>query len=67
MAAEWYVESTKAEGLRFKITKLDKATKRATLVGETGVPFERSIAAEDLAKYGYQIVKRDAPPPPPAQ
>ena len=59
MAASWYLESTKAPGLRFKIVKLDKATMRATLQGDTGVPFERSIAEDELAKYGYQIVKRE--------
>ena len=55
----WYLESTKAPGLRFKITKLDKATMRATLQGDTGVPFERLISEEELAKYGYKIVKRE--------
>lgn len=53
----WYLESTKAKGLRFKIVKLDKATMRATLLGDTGVPFERDISNEVLAKYGYKIVK----------
>ena len=58
MAASWYLESVKAPGLRFKIVKLDKATMRATLQGDTGVPFERSITEEELAKYGYKIVQR---------
>lgn len=53
----WYLESTMAKGLRFKILKLDKTTMRAELQGGTGVPFERDISAETLKKYGYQIVK----------
>jgi hypothetical protein len=59
MAAIWYLESTKAPGLRFKIVKLDKATMRATLLGATGVPFERDIGNDTLEKYGYKIVKRE--------
>jgi hypothetical protein len=55
----WYLNSTKAPGLRFKIVKLDKATMKATLLGDTGVPFERNIGPETLAKYGYEIVKVD--------
>lgn len=55
----WYLESTKAKGLRFKIIKLDKATMRATLQGDTGVPFERDISGETLTKYGYKIVKAE--------
>lgn len=57
MAATWYLESTRAKGLRFKILKLDKATMRATLQGDTGVPFDRDISGDTLAKYGYKIVK----------
>lgn len=62
MAASWYLESTKAPGLRFKIVKLDKATMRATLQGDTGVPFDRDIGQESLDKYGYKIVKREDEP-----
>ena len=57
----WYLESTKAVGLRFKVLKLDKQTKMAHLVGETGVPFERSIAQDALDKYGFRIVNVPAP------
>lgn len=53
----WYLESTKARGLKFKILKLDKSTMRATLQGDTGVPFDRDISSDTLAKYGYKIVK----------
>lgn len=60
MAVEWFLESTKAKGLRFKIVKLDRATMKATLQGDTGVPFERSIAQPELEKYGYTIVKKEA-------
>lgn len=55
----WFLESTKAQGLRFKINKLDKTTMRATLQGDTGVPFERDISQETLDKYGYKIVRVD--------
>ena len=54
---KWFLESTKAPGLRFEIVKLDKATMRATLKGDTGVPFERDLSGDTLAKYGYKIVK----------
>jgi hypothetical protein len=63
MAAEWFLESKTAKGLRFKIVKLDRATMRATLQGDTGVPFERSIAQAELDKFGYTIVKREATQP----
>lgn len=59
VAAQFFLESTKAKGLRFKIVKLDKATMKATLQGDTGVPFERSITNEELEKYGYRIVRVD--------
>lgn len=62
MAQVWYLESLKAPGLRFKIVKLDKATMRATLQGDTGVPFEQNIGQENLDKYGYKIVKHDEEP-----
>lgn len=55
MAATWYLESTKAEGLRFKILTLEKSTMHAQLLGETGVPFERVITQDVLDKYGYRI------------
>lgn len=55
--ADWFLEHTKAKGLRFKIIKLDKANMRATLQGDTGVPFERDISQATLDKYGYVIVK----------
>lgn len=58
-AAEWFLESTKAKGLRFKIVKLDRSTMKATLVGDTGVPFERDISNESLEKFGYKIVKQE--------
>lgn len=59
MAAQWFLESTRATGLAFRIAKLDRQTMRATLVGETGVPFERDISQEALDKFGYRIVRRD--------
>ncbi|WP_396328533.1 hypothetical protein [Burkholderia anthina] len=61
MATQWYLESTKAVGLRFKILKLDKQTMRAELLGDTGVPFERVINEDVLQKYGYKVVKVDEP------
>jgi hypothetical protein len=63
----WYLESTRAPGLRFKIVKLDKASMTATLqgVGST-TTFTRSISEADLQKYGYKVVNvPDAPVPPP--
>jgi hypothetical protein len=57
MSRQWFLESTKAPGLRFKIVKLDKETLRAELMGDTGVAFERDISGDALAKYGYQIIK----------
>lgn len=59
MATEWFLESTKAKGLRFKIVKLDRFTMKATLQGDTGVPFERDISNETLEKFGYKIVKQE--------
>lgn len=64
MAAQWFLQSTKAKGLRFKIVKLDRSTMKATLQGETGVPFERDISEAALAKYGYTIVKQEPQPTP---
>ena len=59
MAVLWFLESTKAPGLRFRIIKLDKATQRATLQGDTGVPFDRDISQVSLDKYGYRVVKEE--------
>lgn len=52
---KWYLDSTKSPGLRFEIVKLDRSNMRATLRGETGVPFERDLTQETLDKYGYTI------------
>lgn len=57
----WYLESTKAKGLRFKIVSLDKATMNATLLGDTGVPFDRNIGQDVLTKLGYIIVQIEEP------
>lgn len=59
----WYLESTKAKGLRFKIVTLNKETMRATLQGDTGIPFDRDISQDTLEKYGYRIIKVDEPVP----
>jgi hypothetical protein len=59
----WYLVSTKAKGLKFKILKLNKETMRADLQGDTGVPFERDISQATLDKYGYVITKIDEPVP----
>lgn len=61
MMAQWFLESTKAPGLRFKIVKLDKVNMRAVLQGDTGVPFERDISQATLDKFGYKIVKAEEP------
>lgn len=55
MKANWYLVSTKMPNLKFKIVTLDKSTMRATLQGDTGVPFERDISQETLDKFGYRI------------
>ena len=57
MATQWFLESTKAKGLRFRILKLDRDTMTAQLLGDTGVPFEKVITPDVLDKYGYTITK----------
>jgi hypothetical protein len=57
----WYLNSTKAPGLRFRIAKLNTETKEATLVGPTGVPFQKKITDEVLAEYGYAVIKIEEP------
>jgi hypothetical protein len=55
-----YLVSTKAPGLRFKVLKrekIDEASARATLLGDTGTPFVRVINGEVLEKYGYRVEK----------
>lgn len=51
----WYLVSTKAKGLRFKIVKLNKETRSATLQGDTGVPFDHDISQATLDKLGYKV------------
>ena len=53
----WYLKSTKHNGLKFKIINLDKATRKATLQGDTGVPFPVDLTPDNLKKYGYEVVK----------
>ncbi len=60
----WFLESTKAKGLRFEILELDKTTMRAKLLGCTGAPFERDISAATLEKYGYVVIKGEKPSEP---
>lgn len=60
MASQWYLESTTAPGLRFKILNFDRATKRAKLLGDTGVPFETALTDEVLEQYHYRIVRVEA-------
>lgn len=57
MASQWYLESTKAPGLRFRIMHLEKESRRAQLLGDTGVPFERVLTDDVLEKYGFQVVR----------
>jgi hypothetical protein len=56
MAKRLYLESTIAPGLRFRVLKLNKETKQATLLGDTGVPFDRILSDELMQKYGYKAV-----------
>jgi len=60
MAKRFFLVSTKAKGLQFEVVKLDKANMRATLQGDTGVPFETSIDEKTLAELGYQVKIVDA-------
>lgn len=60
MKTEWYLVSTKAPDLKFKIVQLDRDTMRATLQGDTGVPFDRVISQDVLEKYGYKIERQDS-------
>lgn len=55
MAKRFFLASTKAKGLRFEVMKLDKANMRATLQGDTGVPFETSIDEKTLTELGYRV------------
>lgn len=59
-AKKWFLVSTKAPGLQFEIVELDRTNMRATLKGDTGVPFVRDINQEALDKYGYKIVMHAA-------
>lgn len=53
----WFLVSTKAPGLKFRIVKLDKTTMRAVLRGATGSEFERDISQETLDKLGYKVAQ----------
>lgn len=55
MAKRIYLESTKAVGLRFRILKLNKETMQATLLGDTGTPFDRVLTDDVMKKYGYRV------------
>lgn len=57
----WIIESTKKPGLMYDITKFDPKTKKATLVGALGVPFERVLDDASLLKYGYRVAKKPEP------
>lgn len=57
--ATWCLQHKEHAHLRFKVLGIDRAAQRATLIGPTGVAFERSIAQADLDKYGYTVVKVD--------
>ena len=56
---EFYLQSTKAKGLQFKIVKLDKESMIATLKGDTGVEFTQSVKPDNLAKFGYEVLSRE--------
>lgn len=58
----WFLQSTKAPDLHFRIVKLDRTTMRATLQGPAAAPFERDISQATLDKYGYRIIKVEDPP-----
>ena len=52
---EYWLVSTKAKGLKFRIVDLNRETQKATLLGDTGVPFEHSITEDTLKNLGYEI------------
>lgn len=55
MAKKRYLVSTKAKGLKFEVLKLDRESMKATLKGDTGVPFDMQISQDVLDKYGYTV------------
>ena len=55
MAKKFYLQARKVPGLRFEIIELDREKMRAKLKGATGVPFEQSITAEALERFGYDV------------
>jgi hypothetical protein len=52
---KFFLVSTKAKGLRFEIIKLNKDEMKATIVGDTGVPFDTSIDQKYLDELGYVV------------
>ena len=58
-----YLENKTNPSIRFEVLTYDKATKVATVRGQYGAEFTRDISKEALEKYGYHIVKSEAPLP----
>jgi hypothetical protein len=59
---KFFLKSTKVSGLRFDIVSLDKEKMRATLLGNTGAPFEQSISEENLKKFGFEVMSENVEP-----
>lgn len=61
----WLVNTT-LSGLRYRVLDRNKDTMRATIVGDTGVPFEVSVKPDDLEKLAYtvEITMEDVPDAP---
>ncbi len=58
MAKKRFLTSTKANGLKFEVLKVNKEVDPplATIVGDTGVPFEIRLTQDTLEKYGYEVL-----------
>lgn len=54
-----YVESISNPSVRFRVKEYDKASGMARLCGAFGAEFNRSIAKEDLKKYGFRVVSSE--------
>lgn len=55
---EFWIVSTKAKGLKFKVVDFDTNTKKATLLGDTGVPFQHAVDDDTMARLGYVFEQR---------
>ena len=54
-----YIENIKTPEIRFKVESYDKESKIGKLRGGYGAEFSRGLSKEELARYGYRIVKSE--------